>query len=240
MLQLIGVVITVGLADSLNPSTLGPALYLAATEHGLRQVLLFTAGVFIVSLAGGWLLVFGPGAAILSLVPKPDPTVRYWLELVAGALLIAGALITWWRRAALAARGLPTPKEGGKSGFVLGVSIMAVELPTAFPYFGAIAAIVGSRLNDGQQVILLVIYNVVFVLPLLVIAVALARQGERGAQMLERARQAMERYWPKALAWLLGVLGTIVVLLGVTGLISQGNGAVSHAVGHVRRFVTHP
>jgi cytochrome c biogenesis protein CcdA len=240
MLQLIGVVVTVGLADSLNPSTVGPALYLAATEHGLRQVLLFTAGVFAVSLAGGALLVFGPGHALLSLIPKPDPTVRYWLEVVAGVLLIAGGLITWSRRVSLAERPLPAPKKGGSSGFVLGASIMAVELPTAFPYIGVVAAIVGGRLADGQQVVLLVIYNVAFVLPLLAIAMALAMQGARGKVMIDRARRAMEHHWPKALAWFLGVLGAVVVLLGVSGLIGQGSGAVSHEVRHVRQFVTHP
>ena len=44
MLQLIGVAVSIGLADSLNPSTIGPALYLATLEHGLGQVLRFTAG----------------------------------------------------------------------------------------------------------------------------------------------------------------------------------------------------
>lgn len=240
MLQLIGVVVAVALADSLNPSTLGPALYLATTEHGKRQVLLFTTGVFAVSLAGGCLIVFGPGHAILSLVPRPDPTVRYWLELLAGLLLIAGALITWWRREALARRPLPAPKKGGRSGLVLGATIMAIELPTAFPYIGVDAAIVGARLNDVQQLVLLVIYNVVFVLPMLAIVGALILGGPRAKLKLERARGAMQRHWPKGLAWLLGILGTIVVLLGVSGLLSQGSGSLSHTVGHLRRVMTHP
>jgi cytochrome c biogenesis protein CcdA len=240
MIQLIGVVVTVGLADCLNPSTIGPALYLAATEHGLRQVLQFTLGVFAVSLLGGALLVFGPGHAVLSLIPKPDATVRYWLELVAGALLIIGAVVTRARRDSLARRPLPAPKKGGRSGLVLGASIMAVELPTAFPYIGVVAAVVGGRLNDVQQALLLVIYNVVFVLPLLAIALVLVRGGPRATQIVERARSAMERYWPVALTWVLGVLGAVVILLGITGLISQGSGSVSHTVRHVRGFVTHP
>lgn len=237
---LIGVVVSVGLADSINPSTVGPALYLALAEHGLRQVLLFAAGVFVVYLAGGWLLVFGPGNAILSLVPHPGPTVRYWLELAVGILLLAGAALTWWRREALAQRQLPRPRKRGRSGFALGASIMAVELPTAFPYFGVIAAIVGSSLNDGQQVVLLVIFNFVFVLPLLAIALALAVRGERSTRTLRRAREFLERHWPKALTWLLGVLGAVVVALGVTGLISQTRGSVGRSVGHLRHIVTAP
>ena len=33
MLRLIGLVVSIGLADSLNPTTLAPALYLASGEH---------------------------------------------------------------------------------------------------------------------------------------------------------------------------------------------------------------
>jgi cytochrome c biogenesis protein CcdA len=240
MLQLIGVMLTVGLADSLNPSTIGPGLYLATAEHGLRQVLVFTAGVFLAYLAGGCLLVFGPGHAILSLVPSPGATVRYWLELAAGLTLIAGALVTWWRRAALARRDLPAPRKGGRSGFVLGASLMAVELPTAFPYFGAVAAIVGSTLNDAQQFLLLGIFNLVFVLPLLAIALALVVRGRRANAVLVRARELLERHWPQMLACLLGALGAVVVLLGVTGLISQGSSPLARSVGHFRRALTHP
>ena len=232
--------ITIGLADSLNPSTIGPALYLATAEHGLRQVLLFTAGVFLVYLAGGWLLVFGPGHAILSLLPSPNATVRYWLEIAAGLALLAGGLVTWRRQETLAKRRLPMPRKRGRSGFLLGASVMAVELPTAFPYLGAVAAIVGSRIDDGQQILLLVIFNIAFVLPLLAIALALVVERRRATDMLVRVRRLLERHWPRALAWLLGVLGAVVVLLGITGLISQGGSSFARSVGHARHVLTRP
>ena len=240
MLQLIGVAVSVGLADALNPSTIGPALYLAAGEHGLRQVLLFTVGVFAVYLAGGVLLVFGPGNAIISLVPHPGATLRYWLEVAAGAALIGGAVLTWWRRASLARRAVFTPSKGRRSGLVLGASITAVELPTAFPYFGLIAAIVSSRVDDFQQLVLLVIFNFVFVLPLLAIALTLALPGPAAARMLRDARRRLERQWPQALAGVLAVIGAVVVLLGVTGLVSRNRSPVGREVSHLRRFVTHP
>ena len=240
MLQLIGVALSVGLADALNPSTIGPALYLAADEHALRQVVMFTVGVFVVYLAGGVLLVFGPGNAIISLIPHPGATLRYWLELAAGVILLIGALITWWRRVSLARRPLPAPRPGRRSGLVLGASITALELPTAFPYFGLIAAIVSSRVDDFQQFVLLVIFNGVFVLPLVAIAVTLAVRGPGAVRMLRHARQLLERRWPEALAGLLGVLGVVVVLLGVTGLISRNGSPLGREVLHLRQFVTRP
>jgi cytochrome c biogenesis protein CcdA len=240
MLQLIGVAVSIGLADSLNPSTIGPALYLATTEGGPGQVLRFTAGVVAVYLAGGAVLVFGPGNAIISSIPHPGSTVRYWLEVAAGVVLIGGAVITWWRRAALARRPLPRPRKGGRSGLVLGASITAVEFPTAFPYFGLIAAVVSSQLDGFRQFLVLVIFNLVFVLPLLAIALILAARGSRATQMLRGARTLLERYWPQALAGLLAVIGAVVVLLGATGLVSQTQGPLGRTVGHLRHFVTHP
>jgi hypothetical protein len=79
-----------------------------------------------------------------------------------------------------------------------------------------------------------------FVLPLLAIALALLIRGRRAARMLERARQLLQRYWPQTLAWVLGVIGGVVVLLGATGLVSQGHSTLARAVGHARHFVTHP
>ena len=55
MLRLIGVVISVGLADSLNPSTVGPALYIAtARQRVLRVIAVHDRRVQRKLLAGGW------------------------------------------------------------------------------------------------------------------------------------------------------------------------------------------
>jgi hypothetical protein len=84
MLRLAGVVISVGLADSLNPSTVGPALYFATGQRRVVRVLLFT-----VNLAAGIVLTIGPGRLLLGLVPHPRRNVRHVIELVAGVLLLA-------------------------------------------------------------------------------------------------------------------------------------------------------
>ena len=54
MLRLIGLVISIGLADSLNPTTIAPALYLATADHARTRLIEFTLGVFAVYLIGGW------------------------------------------------------------------------------------------------------------------------------------------------------------------------------------------
>jgi len=239
MLRLLGLVLSIGLADSMNPSTIAPALYLATGECPRRELIRFTLAVFSVSTFAGALIVVGPGQAVLALVPRPGPTTRYILETVAGAVVLVAGIVLWRVRRKLAKRRLPTPKARGRSSAWLGVTIMVVELPTAFPYFAAIAATVGSGLGLGHELILVAIYNASFVLPLLLILAVVVFAGDRATVLLARGRAFLERRWPVLLAGLALAAGVFVTTLGVTGLVGQGRGGAANFSRHVRRLITH-
>jgi hypothetical protein len=105
---------------------------------------------------------------ILSLLPKPGATVKYALITVAGIVLLAGGAVLWIRRKALAGSG-PEHHEDEKapgSPVVVGAGIAALEVFTAFPYFAAIALIVGSSASDAGKLFLLALYCVVYAAPL--------------------------------------------------------------------------
>jgi cytochrome c biogenesis protein CcdA len=235
VLRLIGIVISIGLADSLNPTTIAPALYLASGQQARSRVTEFTVAVFAVYLAGGLLIALGPGQLLLSLVPKPSPETRAALEMVAGASLIAVAIVLWRKRARLAQRKLPEADTEGKSSAILGATITAVELPTAFPYFAVIAAIVGSGLGPGRQIFLLVLFNVCFVVPLLGIVFTLWLAGDRAEPLLRIGRSFLQRHWPVLLAGLALVAGLFVIVLGATGLVRHSHSRVGRAI---RRLLT--
>ena len=221
MLRRIGVVISVGLADSLNPSTVGPALYLATVGKRVWRVTQFTIGVFCVNFAVGLVLTIGPGRLLLGLVPHPRGTVRHVIELVAGVVLLAVAVALWRGRRSLARRELPMRSGGGGSALIAGASIAAVELPTAVPYFAVIAGIVASSASLPQEIGLLTLYNVAFVLPLLAIIVVLLVAGDRADPWLEKAGAWLQRRWPVVLATLLLLVGSVLAVLGGTGLVKQ-------------------
>jgi cytochrome c biogenesis protein CcdA len=240
MLRLMLVVITIGLADSLNPSTIAPGLYLATGEHARKQVAEFIVGVFLVYLIGGLIITFGPGHLLLSLVPHPGHRVAYILEVVAGVAMLTAAAFVWGYRDRLATRRLPRPKATGRSSALLGATITAVELPTAFPYFAAIAAIVGSGIGPVKQVILLVLFNVCFVLPLLAILGTLELAGPRADQLLARARAKLEARWPAILSAVALLAGVFVTLIGVTGLAGLGHGGFGSFARRFRHRLLHP
>ncbi len=239
MLRLLGLAVSIGLADSMNPSTIAPGLYLAMGRHPKSGLIQFTLAVFAVNLVGGAIIALGPGQALLALVPKPGPTTRYILETVAGVVMLIGAALLWRRRKHLARKELPSPSSQGRSALLLGLTIGAVELPTAFPYFAVIAAAVGSGLGPIQQVVALAVYNLAFVLPLILMILVLALAPDRAGRILTRARELLQRYWPAVLAGLALLAGLFVTLLGVTGLAGRNHGPVGSASRKLRRVISH-
>jgi cytochrome c biogenesis protein CcdA len=237
MLRLIGLVVSIGLADSLNPTTIAPALYLATGEHARRRVIEFTLGVLLVYFVGGALIALGPGQLLLALVPKPDTEDRHVIEIVVGVAMLVAAAILWRNRETLSHRRMPAASGQGKSSAILGATITAVELPTAFPYFAAIAAIVGSGLDPVRQLLLLLVFNVCFVLPLILMVVAMSLAGDGAIETLTRGRDFLERRWPVVLSVLLLVAGVFVVLLGATAFAGRGNSRVGRFFRHVHHII---
>ena len=120
---------------------------------------------------------------------------------------------------------------------LLGASITAIELPTAFPYFAAIAAVVGSGVEPGPALGLLLIFNLCFVLPLIGIWLVLSAAGPRSERLLGVGRRFLERRWPHILAILVMVIGGLIVLDGTTALIAQGHGGFPRLIRHIRHIV---
>jgi hypothetical protein len=208
---LIAVVISVAAVDALNPSTVLPALLYALGRHAIRDVGLFTAGVFGVSTIGGLVLVFGPGRALLSVASNPSAHVVNLLEAGVGGVLLVVAVFLWLTRARVAERLTRDRARAGGSALALGAAIMATELPTAIPYFGALLAIVEGADSSAGRLALVLAYNVVFVAPLGILLVVVTASGARGARIAMRVREQLIRHGPAALPLLLGGLGLALI-----------------------------
>jgi cytochrome c biogenesis protein CcdA len=239
MLRLMGLVVSIGLADSLNPTTIAPALFLALREDARGRVIRFTLGVFAVYLLGGVIIALGPGQLLLSLIPRPNGRTRSILETIAGVAMLVGAAYLWRNRERLSHRELRETEAIGKSSALLGATITAFELPTAFPYFAAITAIVGSGFDPVRQIVLLVMFNICFVVPLLAIVATLTFAGDDAERVLGSIRDWLYAHWPKLVAVLGLIAGVFVTVLGVTGLAGGGHSHFGHFARRFRHFL-HP
>lgn len=212
---LLVLVATIAAIDALNPSTVLPGLLYALGRMGRRDVAAFTAGVFAVSTAGGLVLVFGPGQALLAVVSHPRPHVQHLVEAAAGVLFLAAAVLLWLTRARFARRLAEQRPRMRGSALLLGAGIMATELPTAFPYFAALVAVTEGTRNTTAAVGLVLAYNVVFVAPLLFVLAVLTFGGEDGAALAGRLRARLIRHAPIALPALLGLVGVGLLAVGL-------------------------
>ncbi len=211
-------VASIAVADSLNPSTVVPALWLASTPRG--HLASFTLGVFVVYLAGGLVLLLGPGPALISALHHMHGTVEHAIEAVVGAIVLGVAVGLWRARHSQGIARLPQPGGSRRSAFMLGAGIMAVELPTAFVYFGAISAVLAAHQAEALKIALLVAYNALFVAPLAVILAIRTLAGERAQRWLARGWERLIGLGQLLLAGVTGAAGAVLVVLGLIGLLA--------------------
>ena len=221
MLHLLAIVVGIGIVDSLNPSTIAPALYLAAGKAAHRGLAGFIVGVFAANLVLGLLLVLGPGQAIMSRVPHPGDEARHLIELTAGGLLLVLAGALWLKRDRVAHQMTANTERIDRSSAVLGAAIAVAEFPTAIPYFAVIAAVVGSGKAIPVQVALLAIFNLCFVLPLLGMLAVRTFAGERSRLWLEQARANIDRWLATLVPGLVLAIGLVLVGIGAYGLVTD-------------------
>ena len=221
MLKLALTIVAIALPDCINPSLIGGALFVATGPRPRRGVAAFTLAAWSVTFLFGVAIAVGLGDLILALVPKTGASVKYALVTAAGVVMIVGGAVIWIRRHALTGTE-PTDEDRTRRGSpaLIGAGLAGVEMLTAFPYFGAIALIVGSGVSNAGKVLLLVLYCVIYTLPLIAIAVTLAVMGDRADRVLRPIGDWLLTHWPIIVAPTTATIGIAVLAFGIVQLSS--------------------
>ena len=217
MLQLLPLVIGVGLLDSANPTTVVPAIYLAAGREPFKAVGGFLVGFFLTNLAAGVLVALGPGKYLLDLLPHPGTEAKHLIEIALGGFLLVLAAVPWVKRHSVA-RHVSNTDRLQRSSLVVGAGIAIVEFPTAIPYLAVIAAVVEAGVSIPTQVVLLVIFNVCFLLPVLAILGIRMLAGERARRMLNRMKTKVDGFLATLAPGLVLLVGIVLIAVGLWGL----------------------
>jgi cytochrome c biogenesis protein CcdA len=215
MLTLLTLIVSVGLADSIDPTMILPAVYFASRPDRGSSVAKFAGGVFTVNVLGGVAIALGPGRFLLSLAPHLGSRTTHRLELAAGALLLVAAVVLWlWRPRPRPA----THERSPHAAYFVGATIALAELPTALPYFVVIVAVIRAQEGIASTVALLSAYQVLYLTPVLAISV-LSRYASRadGAARGERLRSLLVRYENRLVAAVLFFVGVVLLVLGQSG-----------------------
>jgi cytochrome c biogenesis protein CcdA len=139
--------------------------------------------------------------------------------IVIGVLVIALAGVIWTQRRRFADRPMPGDALRPGAALALGAVVTAIDLPTALPYFAAVAAIVSSDFGLAAQLSLLVLFNLLYVLPLLGVLALHFLAGERSERFLGRCREWIQRFAPALLTVLTLAAGAALMVRGVNGLL---------------------
>jgi cytochrome c biogenesis protein CcdA len=215
--ELVVAITLIALPDSLNPSLILTELVLAGGPHPRRGTAVFTLAAMSTTFVGGLAVAFGLGGLILSVVPKPSPTLKGALAVGVGAALAVVGIVLWLRRNRVAPQ-IDTERVAHRVAGWLGIGVAGIELVTAFPYFAAISLVVGSDVSTGQKVVLLALYNIVYALPLIAIAAVCAVRGPDSRRVLGPISDWLIRRWPAVVAALTLVVGVAVIAYGVERL----------------------
>ncbi len=215
-------IIVTGLIDSVNPCAIGVMILLLSTliatkrkKDIVRIGLLYTTAVFITYLA------FGLGlTTFLSVIPI---VIAEYISIVVGVIVVIAGILEikdyfWYGKGI----SLHIPSKYAKKikdkmkklsvGTVvfLGVFVAAVELPcTGGPYL-AITLILAQNFTFSTF-LLLVLYNIIFILPLIVILGAVLAGAK--IQQLLNWKQSNKGYMRLAIGLLLIALGWLLILI---------------------------
>ncbi len=104
-----------------------------------------------------------------------------------------------------------------RSPVALGAGIALADLPTALPYLTTMVAVIAATANPGQRVLMVVLYNVCYALPLFGVLAVRAIAAQRAQAVLGGVRRVADR-WGVAVAGLTtSGFGGVFLARGILG-----------------------
>jgi cytochrome c biogenesis protein CcdA len=222
-LSLLLTIVGIGIVDSLNPSLFVAQFFLLGTARPIPRLLSYIAGILVVNYVGGVLLLAGARAVISEFLANLDPRLVHAGALVLGAASLLFALHLWRglrkNAAAPATPNAPTRKPRSLHPihtFFFGMVVMVNELSTALPYFVALEQIAQAQLPITTNLLLLVVYNFFFSLPLLAFVGLFVIFRARFITQIDAINAFINRWTPYVMIAVTLLLGLWLLWAGIS------------------------
>lgn len=200
------------LLDTLSPAVIGVSLYviLSGSRSVARPLLAYLGTVAAFYFALGCALMFGAGLVLAEVGGLLDDTALGWILTAAGgAALVYSFFMSTERRT----RRPDSLRTGAMIALGLGTGLL--EGATALPYFGAIGILTTAEVSPAAWLPVLAAYNLVMVLPGVLLYLGYRALGERLRPRLEKWRTRVESGGREALPWIVGIVGFLVLRQGL-------------------------
>jgi len=209
-IQLIATIGGLALLDTISPATIGVTIYLllSDTRRLASRLLVYLAVVAGVYFALGVCMMLGLDAIAGIAASVFENRIISWIIFGIGAILFIASFFIPTKKT----KELPKVKSRSLGAMaLLGLTTSLVEAGSAFPYFAAIGLMVNSELNVLQWGPLLLGYNVVMVLPPILLYVVHVLFGRRIQQPLNRLREKVMSLSGSALSWIMCIVGLLLI-----------------------------
>ena len=170
--------------DSINPVELLAGIFLFTAQKPISRFIPYVIGIFLFHLLLGFVFYYG-FHYVLDLKIFDSPIFDRSIELIGGILLIVFGLIMKKHNRSKA-ESILNPKP--LYTFLLGIGITASAIPTSAAYFSALGIVANNELGLDSLGFLLLIYNIIFVLPLFVLLIIYIIFKKNSQKIFESAR----------------------------------------------------
>jgi cytochrome c biogenesis protein CcdA len=229
MLLLLTSIITLALIDSLNPSTIAAQIFLLALKKPVSRVISFILGTFVMYTAFGFIIIFILGEPIKGFFYELGST-DYLILLAIGIALIAVGTILGWKRyigkegrsksegyvkKAMAPMMAMLKTLNPVHTFFFGMASTAFDLPTSAFYFVALASLLEAGVGPFETTSLLILYNLLYILPLIVILLIYMIARDRSGPLMNRINKLIGEWSGRLVISILICIGVILVVFSM-------------------------
>ena len=209
MIELWATLLPILLADIVNPVLFAFMVYAVGSGRPLANSSAALLGHTASYLLFGIALAFA-FEAISQRIANPKP-MDYGIGLVIGVLLL---WMAWKSRNTGGGDNKATDTTGltPLKAFGIGAVINLVGLPFALPYFAALDQLLKADLSVANSITVIVIYNIGYALPFLVVPALAFALGERSRPLLAAINDKVDRASAVLMPLMLGIVGIILVV----------------------------
>ena len=209
------------LVDVLNPVLFAMLVFAAGSNRPVANSAALLGGHTLAYLLAGVVISFGL-ERVAERLANPQ-AIDFVIGGIIGLVLLFMAIPT-------NKKGAPTAPEPEWEltplkciGF--GAVVNFVGIPFAVPYFAAVDQVLKADLSMSESFAVLVIYNIAYAVPFLVVPVLVAITGDKAKPLLERINGYLSKAADFAMPWMFGLLG-LALLADSIAFFWRGEGLI--------------
>ncbi|MEK4246916.1 GAP family protein [Psychrobacillus sp. FSL K6-2684] len=196
--------------DTLSPTIIGVTLYLLVMEKKrlIRLLSVYLITIAILYFFLGFSLMFGITLSFDFYKELFKHQILSWAIFLIGMIMFIVSFYMPKKKATIPS--VPS-KKNTFTMFLLGFTTFLIEGGTAFPYFAAIGLMSTSNLTLLEWTSILGIYNIIMVLPSIILMVMYTLFGRWLHQPFRKLNDRLSKSKDSALSWVMCIVGIVLI-----------------------------